>query len=106
MSTKTNNVVGIGHNSKDNKITETLLELGKALDVVWSILNKSYSKHNGAMGDTYNFSPFNDEYDTRIGSKFERNQLHFEAQQEQSKCLQRIFELQKKVEGVINEKRK
>ena len=105
MSTK-NNVVGIGHNSNDNKITETLLELSKALDEVWNVLSKTYSKHNGAMGDTYNFSPFKNEYDTRIGSKFERNQLHFEAQEEQSKCLQRIFELQRKVEGVINEKRK
>ena len=105
MSQQKNNVVGIGHNSNDNKITETLLELSKALDEVWSVLSKTYSKHNGAMGDTYNFSPFHDEYDTRIGSKFERNQLHFEAQQEQSKCLQRIFELQKKVEGLINEKK-
>ena len=105
MTQEKNNVVGIGHNSNDNKITETLLELSKALDEVWSVLSKTYSKHNGAMGDTYNFSPFNDEYDTRIGNKFERNQLHFEAQQEQSKCLQRIFELQRKVEGVINEKK-
>ena len=105
MTQEKNNVVGIGHNSNDNKLTETLLKVSKTLDEVWSNLSDNYFKYSAVNGDTYNFAPFPEEYEVRKGSSFERNQLHFEAQREQSKCMKQIHDVRELIKEVVNAKK-
>ena len=101
--TKENNVVGIGHNSNDKTLTEKLLKVSKTLDDIFHSLTQTYGKHDAAMGNTYSFNKYDGtgECDVRKATPFEKNRLHFEAQEEQEKCIKQIREIQE----VLNDKK-
>ena len=102
------NKVGIGHNSNDTMLTEKLLKVSKTLEDIYHSLTHTYGKHNGAMGDTYAFNKYDGtgDCDVRKPTQFERNRLHFEAQQEQEKCAQQIWDIRRVVnDEVLNGKK-
>jgi len=101
MSQQKNKVVGIGHNSNDTMLTEKLLKVSKTLEDIFHSLSQTYGKHNAAMGDTYAFNKYDGtgECDVRKATPFEKNRLHFEAQQEQEKCINQIREIKEVLNG-------
>ena len=103
MSQQKNNVVGIGHNSNDKTLTEKLLKVSKTLEDIFHSLTQTYGKHDAAMGNTYAFNKYDGtgECDVRKATPFEKNRLHFEAQEEQEKCINQIREIQE----VLNDKK-
>ena len=95
MSQQKNNVVGIGHNSNDKTLTEKLLKVSKTLEEIFHSLNTNWRKYNAVAGDTYWFNKCDGtgECDVRKATKFERNKLHFEAQENLEKCTNQIWEI-------------
>ena len=102
--TNKSKIVGIGHNQ--NSVTDKLLNIRKTLEETFSSLNKNYSKYNAAMGDTYSFFAGGvDDVEVRKGTRFDRNQLHFEAQKEQAECIKKICPLIADLDKELNDKK-
>ena len=96
--TKNNDERGIGDNS-----FPIAAEVNKTLGEIFSSLHRISSKFSASAGNTYAFESAGIDPEIRKGTKFERNQLHFEAQQEQEQIIKKVWELKEKIGGANNE---
>ena len=106
--------IGIGHNSKNNYVsnedaeissntntnwkteftplTDRLLKVSESLERVFQSLSKNYTKYSAVKGNTYTFDAGGvDDVEVRKPTQFEKDQLHFEAQGDQQKCLKTVL---------------
>ena len=104
--------IGIGHNSKNyyvsnedaeissntnwktefTPLTDRLLKVSESLERVFQSLSKNYTKYSAAKGNTYTFDAGGvDDVEVRKPTQFEKDQLHFEAQGDQQKCLKTVL---------------
>ena len=113
--TKEKAKIGIGHNSKNNYVsnedaeissntvkhdeemeftplTDRLLKVSESLERVFQSLSKNYTKYSAVKGNTYTFDAGGvDDVEVRKPTQFEKDQLHFEAQGDQQKCLKTVL---------------
>ena len=55
-------------------------------------LSKNYTKYSAVKGNTYTFDAGGvDDVEVRKPTQFEKDQLHFEAQGDQQKCLKTVL---------------